>query len=130
MFSAVWRKSPKPSSSPTTGRCSTTSSPSDRKQYVETVHRLLVPGGKYLSVCFSEKDAGFGGTGKERRTPLGTVLYFSSEDELRDLFGPYFDITTSGDGAGRRQTGTAPDELGFHEEEIGLRESSECLASK
>lgn len=68
--------------------------PEDRKRYVETVHRLLVPGGKYLSVCFSEKEAGFGGTGKVRRTPLGTVLYFSSEDELRDLFGPYFDVTT------------------------------------
>jgi SAM-dependent methyltransferase len=68
--------------------------PEDRKQYVETVHRLLVPGGKYLSVCFSEKEAGFGGTGKLRRTPLGTVLYFSSEDELRDLFAPHFDVTT------------------------------------
>lgn len=68
--------------------------PEHRRQYVETVHRLLVPGGNYLSVCFSEKDAGFGGSGKQRRTPLGTVLYFSSEDELRDLFEPYFDVTT------------------------------------
>ena len=66
--------------------------PDKREQYVETVHRLLVPGGKYLSVCFSERTAGFGGTGKHRRTPLGTVLYFSSEDELRDLFEPYFDV--------------------------------------
>ena len=68
--------------------------PKDRKQYVENVHRLLVPGGQYLSVCFSEKDASFGGTGKHRQTPLGTVLYFSSEDELRYLFEPYFDVTT------------------------------------
>ena len=68
--------------------------PEDRGQYVETVHRLLVPGGKYLSVCFSEKDTGFGGTDKVRRTPLGTVLYFSSEGELRNLFSPYFDVTT------------------------------------
>jgi SAM-dependent methyltransferase len=66
--------------------------PIDRTQYAETVHRLLVLGGKYLSVCFSEKDAGFGGTGPIRRTPLGTMLYFSSEDELRDLFAPDFDI--------------------------------------
>ena len=66
--------------------------PEDRRQYVETVHRLLVPSGKYLSVCFSDRDAGFGGTGRFRGTSLGTVLYFSSEDELRDLFEPYFDV--------------------------------------
>ena len=57
------------------------------------MYRLLVPGGKYLSVCFSEKDAVVGGTGKTRRTPLGTMLYFSSEDELRALFAPDFDVT-------------------------------------
>ena len=68
--------------------------PNDRKQFVETVHRLLIPGGKYLSVCFSEKDTSFDGTGKERRTPLGTVLYFSSDGELRSLFEPYFYVTT------------------------------------
>ena len=68
--------------------------PENRTQYVETVHRLLVPNGKYLSVCFSERDTGFGGKGKERRTPINTVLYFSSEDELRDLFELYFDVTT------------------------------------
>ncbi len=68
--------------------------PENRKRYVETVHRLLAPGGKYLSVCFSEKDAGFGGTGQFRTTSIGTTLYFSSEDELRVLFNPYFEVTT------------------------------------
>jgi SAM-dependent methyltransferase len=68
--------------------------PLSRKRYAETVCRLLAPGGKYLSVCFSEQDAGFGGTGHTRRTPLGTMLYFSSEDELRDLFASGFDIRT------------------------------------
>ncbi len=66
--------------------------PDKREKYVKNVHRLLNPGGKYLSVCFSEKDPEFGGTGKYRETPLGTVLYFSSGDELRELFGPYFII--------------------------------------
>ena len=66
--------------------------PADRGKYVENVHRILNPGGKYLSVCFSEKDPKFGGSGKYRDTSLGTVLYFSSEDELRDLFKPYFKI--------------------------------------
>ncbi len=68
--------------------------PENRKRYVETVHRLLAPGGKYLSVCFSEKDTGFGGIGRFRTTSIGTVLYFSSEGELRELFEPYFEVTT------------------------------------
>ena len=67
--------------------------PENRTPYAETVHRLLIPGGQYLSVCFSEKDTGFGGTGKERQTPINTVLYFSSEDQLRTLFEPYFHVT-------------------------------------
>ena len=66
--------------------------PEQRKHYVENVHRLLNPRGKYLSVCFSENDPQFGGSGKYRETRLGTVLYFSSEDELRDLFEPFFTI--------------------------------------
>jgi cyclopropane fatty-acyl-phospholipid synthase-like methyltransferase len=66
--------------------------PENRKKYIENVHRLLNPKGKYMSVCFSEKDPQFGGSGKYRKTPLGTVLYFSSEEELKDLFDPYFRI--------------------------------------
>ena len=79
--------------------------PEQRQKYVENVRRILNPKGKYLSVCFSEKDVGFagpaapasimpasGGPGKCRKTSLDTVLYFSSEDELRELFEPYFKI--------------------------------------
>jgi len=66
--------------------------PEQRKKYVENVCRILNPKGKYLSVCFSEKDPQFGGSGKYRQTQLGTILYFSSEDELRNLFKPYFNI--------------------------------------
>ena len=67
--------------------------PEQREHYVRNVHRILRPGGKYLSVCFSKRDTQFGGSGKFRRTPLGTTLYFSSEEELRDLFRPFFTIT-------------------------------------
>jgi len=69
--------------------------PEQRKKYVENVYRILNPKGKYLSVCFSEKDREFGGSGKYRQTQLGTILYFSSEDELRALFEPYFNIKES-----------------------------------
>jgi len=66
--------------------------PEKRKKYIENVCKILNPGGKYLSVCFSDKDPQFGGTGKYRKTPLGTILYFSTEEELSDLFEPYFSI--------------------------------------
>jgi SAM-dependent methyltransferase len=66
--------------------------PEAREKYVENVHRLLKPGGRYLSVCFSEESPQFGGTAKYRETPLGTVLYFSSEAELKELFKPYFRV--------------------------------------
>jgi SAM-dependent methyltransferase len=66
--------------------------PEKRSIYVDNVNKILNSGGHYLSVCFSEKDLLFGGSGKYRETPLGTVLYFSSEEELKDLFSRFFRI--------------------------------------
>ena len=66
--------------------------PEDREKYINNVYRLLKPDGQYLSVCFSEDSPEFGGKGKYRKTPLDTVLYFSSEDEIRALFEPAFEI--------------------------------------
>jgi SAM-dependent methyltransferase len=66
--------------------------PRNRETYVKNVSTLLNPGATYLSVCFSEDDPQFGGRGKIRETPIGTVLYFSSESELRELLSPYFTI--------------------------------------
>ena len=66
--------------------------PRKRVRYVQSVSGLLNLGGTYLSVCFSVQDPQFGGRGKYRRTPLGTVLYFSSENELNRLFSGFFTI--------------------------------------
>ena len=67
--------------------------PLQRQKYVEDVAKLLNKGGKYLSICFNEQSPEFGGSGKRYRTsPLGTKIYYSSQDELRKLFEPYFRI--------------------------------------
>jgi len=66
--------------------------PEDRNKYIENVFRVLKPTGKYLSVCFNKKDVAFQGTGKYRQTSMGTVVYLSSEKELRKLFERFFSI--------------------------------------
>jgi 2-polyprenyl-3-methyl-5-hydroxy-6-metoxy-1,4-benzoquinol methylase len=66
--------------------------PEKRQAYIDNVHRMLRPGATHLSVCFSEENPDFGGTGKYRQTPLGTTLYFSSEEEIRELFSQKFQI--------------------------------------
>ena len=66
--------------------------PEDRESYLNNVRSVLRPNGMYFSICFSEKDSDFGGKGKYRKTPVGTTLYFSSENELKDLFDPLFHI--------------------------------------
>lgn len=64
--------------------------PDQRTRYVKNVYSILNRSGKYLSVCFNEADPLFGGSGAYRKTSLGTVLYFSTLAELKDLFSPYF----------------------------------------
>jgi SAM-dependent methyltransferase len=66
--------------------------PPDRAKYLNNVDRILNRYGRYLSLCFSEKDPGFGGRGKIRKTSLGTVLYMSSESELEELFTSKFHV--------------------------------------
>ena len=66
--------------------------PEDRDKYIENVHKLLTNQGRYMSVCFSETSTQFGGVGKYRKTPIGTVLYFSNKAELKILFSRLFYI--------------------------------------
>jgi len=81
--------------------------PPDRERYIKNVARLLAPGGRYLSVCFHEDDPQFGGTGKYRKTPIGTTLYFSSLKELKDLFSMCFSIV-------KLKTISIPGKTGLH----------------
>jgi 2-polyprenyl-3-methyl-5-hydroxy-6-metoxy-1,4-benzoquinol methylase len=66
--------------------------PEEMEKYIKNVYKILNPKGKYLSVCFNEKDPLFGGSGKYVKTRIGTVLYISSKEELRDLLDPCFNI--------------------------------------
>ncbi len=66
--------------------------PLKRAAFAENVQRMLKPDGKHLCMCFSESDAGFESREKFRVTPLGTTLYFSSEQEIRELFETRFRI--------------------------------------
>jgi len=70
----------------TTGRCSTIFSLRTGRStwgtFTASSGGAEIPGRSAVS----EKDPQFGGAGKIRKTPLGTTLYFSSEDEIRDLF--------------------------------------------
>jgi len=66
--------------------------PEKRNKYVRMVYNLLNPGAKYLSICFSDLSRHFETSGKYRKTPIGTILYFSSEDELTKLFSSFFII--------------------------------------
>jgi cyclopropane fatty-acyl-phospholipid synthase-like methyltransferase len=76
--------------------------PLQRQKYVENVSRILNKGGKYLSVCFNERNSNFGKPGERVRVippgasmPPGTKLYLSSMDEIRELFEPRFRILES-----------------------------------
>lgn len=59
--------------------------PEERRDYVEDVSRLLNEGGKYLSVCFSEESPEAPESGEKHAiSPVGTRLYYSSQDELKN----------------------------------------------
>jgi len=75
--------------------------PEKRKKYVENLRKLLNKNGKYFSICFNIKDRKFNMGKKLRTVPkgsravVGAKLYFSSLQELKELFEPYFKIIES-----------------------------------
>lgn len=70
--------------------------PQDRKTYLKNISSLLIAGGKYLSVSFSEADKQFGipPEGKTRTSPIGPAIYCVDIDEPADFFAPHFKILT------------------------------------
>lgn len=76
--------------------------PEKRKKHIENINDLLNEKGRYLSTCFNEQDTKFGNSGEririvpeKARAIIGMTLYFSSFDELKELFEPYFKIIES-----------------------------------
>lgn len=69
--------------------------PARYAKYVEAVHRLLAPGGRYLATCFSDKgDFGTPVAGQWRRSPVGPLVYCPSLEELHTLYVPLFSVLT------------------------------------
>jgi len=73
--------------------------PEQRQKYVENIKRSLNKDGKYLSICFNNQNLDFGEKGKSLRMiprgakmPAGTKLYYSSFEEMKQLFEPHFHI--------------------------------------
>ena len=66
--------------------------PDKREKYIRNVNSLLNSGARYLAVCFHENNLAFERSGKYFTTRLGTRLYFSNEEELRELYSLYFEI--------------------------------------
>ena len=73
--------------------------PEQRQKYVENIKGILNKGGKYLSICFNNQNPDFGAKGKTLRIipggakmPAGTRLYYSSFEEMKQLFEPHFRI--------------------------------------
>lgn len=65
--------------------------PAEREDYISNLSKLLDKGGKYLSVCFSNQSPEVVGFGKKYAiSPVGTKLYYSSHNELVELFKENF----------------------------------------
>ncbi|HEY5220671.1 MAG TPA: class I SAM-dependent methyltransferase [Candidatus Paceibacterota bacterium] len=66
------------------------------KPYIDSVARKLNPGGWYMTNSFNIESPLYGTPGvRVRKTFLGTELHYHSQDEMRDLFSPYFEIVES-----------------------------------
>ena len=65
-----------------------------REKYIQSITKLLIPEGIYLSVSFSG-DSDFMGYGKLRTSPAGIEIYFSPLTDLKSLVGNYLQVLDS-----------------------------------
>jgi len=76
--------------------------PENRESYLRDIKNLLNNSGKYLSICFNNQNPDFGMKGVKLRIlpegvkmPSGTKLYYSSFEEMENLFKNNFKILDS-----------------------------------
>jgi cyclopropane fatty-acyl-phospholipid synthase-like methyltransferase len=68
-------------------------SPEQVELYIEKVSKVLIPGGLYMTNTFNIESEAYGQKGeKVRKTPLGTELYYYTQEEMRALFSKHFDV--------------------------------------
>ncbi len=64
----------------------------ERERHVKNVASLLKPKGRYLVECFNVDSPAFGQAGKRERqeSMMGSTLYFSSTEDLKELYSKQF----------------------------------------
>lgn len=68
--------------------------PEFREKYVKDVAAKINKSGKYIVLTFNDQSSEWGG-GKYRTGLTKTPLYYSSLDELKELYKPYFKVLES-----------------------------------
>jgi len=76
--------------------------PEQRHIYLNKIKKILNKEGKYLSICFNNQNPDFGSKGNNLRVvpegakmPAGTKLYYSSFEDMKQLFEQHFHIIES-----------------------------------
>ena len=67
--------------------------PGLRSDYVRNIASLVNKNGRYLSVCFNDESQDT--QGKKHKfsiSPVGTKLYYTSQEQIKELFEQHFDV--------------------------------------